>query len=205
MHLNNIFPHTGTSTDVRRKLGLYPSLMATKSNRKGTALTRFLSAPGGPSFPTGFCVLSLFSISVPNFVQIFFCLVRDEGKLQLWSACVYPKVGTLETKHQVDLGLKFQFGTWSHWLKWQVHFFFCYWHSLLSCPSGLIFVLTRRKVSMVQRKAVLPTLITKPAGLLLNQEKFVFWGRYNPEWAWPPWGRAFVLLIFNRGVRKREY
>lgn len=67
-----------------------------------------------------------------------------------------------------------QFGTWSHWLKWQVHFFLCYWHGILSCPSGLIFVLTRRKVSVVQRRAVLPALITKPAGLLLKPREVWF-------------------------------
>lgn len=193
----------GTSMDVRRRLNLYPPLLPTKSNRKGTALARFWSTSRGPSFPSSFCVLSLFSISVPIFVPIFFCLVRGEVKLHLWRRCGYPAVGTLETKQQTGLGLKFQFGTWSHWLKWQVHFFFCYWHSLLCCPSGLIFVLTRRKVSMVQRRAVLPALITKPAGLLLNQKRFAVRGIYNPEWAlvaWPAWGRAPVLLIFNRAA-----
>lgn len=192
-----------------KELGLYPSLMPTKSNRKGTTLARFWSTPCGPSFPSSFCVLSLFSVSVPNFVLIFFCLVRGEEKLQLWRACGYSAGSTLETNSRLIWGLKtFQFGTWSHWLKWKVHFFLCYCHSILSCPSGLIFVLTRREVSMVQRRDVLPALITKPAGLLLNQEKFFFWGRDNPEWApatWPDWGRASVLLIFNWAVGKREY
>lgn len=67
-----------------------------------------------------------------------------------------------------------QFGTWSHWLKWQVHFFLCYWHSILSCLSGLLFVLTRRKVSIVQRRVFLPALLTKPAGLLPNPREVFF-------------------------------
>lgn len=92
--------------DVRSKLDLFPSLVPTKSNRNGSALARFWSTLGDPSFPRNFCVLSLFSVSVPNFVPIFFCLVRAEGKLQLWRGCGCPAVGTLETKQQIDLGLK---------------------------------------------------------------------------------------------------
>lgn len=151
--------------DVRRRLSLYPSLMPTKSNRKGTALARFWSTPCGPPFPSSFCVLySPFLCQI--LCQYFFALSEVRGNCSS-GGHVGTQQCTLETKQQVDLGLKFQFGTWSHWLKWQVHFLFCYWHS---CPSGLIFVLTRRKVSMVQRRAVLPAPIKKPAGLLLNQK-----------------------------------
>lgn len=112
--------YRGPSTDLRSKWVFWPlSCPLSKSSRKGSGLARFRSAPGGPVLPRSFCGFS-FSLSLPNFLPIFFSLVRSERKLHLWRGCGYPAVDVSSWRPNSKwiLGSKAsQSGGWSHWLK----------------------------------------------------------------------------------------